>query len=83
MNIEINIDDSVAATLQAQAVGDNVTEALWVERKINALLKKFIKDDLIAKINSQEIENLPRLKVALDTVVDAIRNESVETPIIQ
>ena len=73
--MNINIDSNLINFVNEQAVLDNVTPEVWVERKANAAIKRVLKDNLIADISSNPIESIVRFDAAVKTVKTEIETE--------
>jgi len=73
----INIDEKLIDLLNTNATNDAVTPELWIERKINALLKQFRKQELLKTVES-DIEIYEPIIVAKKEEIEQVQiNEKI------
>jgi hypothetical protein len=70
--MNININEELVAFVEKSAIADGVTSEVWVERKVNATIKRMIKDEAINQINSAQVEEVTRFTSAIEVVKSEI-----------
>jgi hypothetical protein len=79
MNITINPE--LVPVLETQALNDNVTQELWVERKINAFLFSLLKENVVKKVLNKKLEDVKAMDVVITQVDEQIK-ERDEKPVV-
>lgn len=75
MNYNVEVKPELVPFIEKSALADNVSVEVWLGRKLNGNVRKILKDSLIESITVVPVEDIERIKVAVEAEKAVIESE--------
>jgi len=79
--MELKIESNLIDFITSEATKDGVTVEIWLERKINAHVKRLMRDSLMAELDGVAADDVPAIKEAV-TVARHVIMDSKPVPVV-